>query len=1164
MPLLLYNSVRPNLASLAFNEVVLAAAHGDELSRHLFILPTSRMVREVERELTQEYFQNTKRPIERLPVVTIAGFAQEFYSRLEPGKRDVTPAVQLALMQLAMRNVNLEYYAREGRPPSLGVVERITRVINGVRADGIMPSHFAGDIEFARANNDDPRFDLVKLQDLYNIYSNYLTLLSAYWIDYPGKMAALNTKLFQDREATFRQAFPGVDSILIYGFNEFTPPELALLQQLGYVQGLNVMIYFDYAAENGPLYGNFDEVHNQLSATGYRSLDLDPMSTDVLEEERKPFKHHMRRNLFRTDRRIENPSFDENVNIYGFFNREEEAQGIAALVKSLVIDQGIVPERICITAHTMDRYAELFREHLAGHGVPATITTPNLLDRNALLTALLSALAIPASGYDRRDVIRAITSPYLSFGGAVDAAALTEASTRLRIRRGRHSWGRRIQQRIDFLLPRLTIIADEDDRRAVELELETLNRAARSIEALVEVLDEFGRRMTPSEFHAAFLKLVAKLRAPENIMQLRHNLDAHARIPQDWQRIHDEMERDTRALGAFFRLLEEMTEFFEVEYGISDEEKQRRIAENENRTITDAESKDGRYPLDFYIDHLRTAALRAQYHLREKHDYGVLVAPISAVRGLEFDAMIICGLVDGEFPSAYIPETFLGRPLPNAQERQLRRERMDFYGAITQFRERLILSYPRFSGEKALVRSSFLDALLRITTIEKSGRTIELEELRIVRDRARRGEPLPPHTEFLEGIATYEALAEEAGASLWSGAHVPRIDQAEGMLTNLRRTAGIERARAEAMAQQDTTIAKEYRGIITETLLPEEMEALGKRRLNEYSPSQLELYARCPFKFFAQRILAVRAPAGYDVSLTPLERGILLHKVLFHLYSELRSEDELPITETNRQIVIERARDLAREEIAGIVFDHPYWRIDQERLLGSAALDGLLEQWIIADSARAEEGTTKLNPEFFEVTFGTRNVGGTSTDSELSSREAITLHDLNVQGKVDRVEIYHHGDVIFFAVADYKTGTPPTRRDVHEGTSLQLMIYLEVIRHMLAEHYNVPLENVKPVGGIYYKLDARSIDTRMMALFVPNELKKEVIELRSSKNDPDTVEELEGIIRDVFARAAEYVEGIASGIYHVTTRDVNVICRGCEYHSVCRVSQAGIRPSKTL
>jgi ATP-dependent helicase/nuclease subunit B len=1145
MPLLLYNTARPEFTSLDFKEAVLAAARGGELTRHIFILPTRRLVGEIERELTREHFRITGRPIERLPVHTIGSFAREFHGLLQPSKRDVTPEVQLALMQTAMKRIDLEYYARGGRAPSLGVVEKITRVINGVRADGIMPSDFANDIEYSNDHPEETRFDRAKLTDLYNIYSEYLRLLSDYWIDYAGRMTYLNTALFQDRESTFRRAFPEVRHLLVHGFSEFTQPELALLQQLGMVESLDVQIYFDYAAENGPLYGNFDDVHRKLTLSGYRTLDLDPLETDIPEKQRQPFRHHMRKNLFRTDERIENSSFDERINVYGFFNREEEAQGIAALVKSLVIDEGIQPERICITAFNMEPYAPLFHEHLASNGIPANITTPFLLDRNTLLTALLSALAIPANGYDRRDVIRAITSPYLSFGGTVDAAALTEAATRLRIRRGRATWGRRIGQRIDFLIPRLATVADDDDRRAIELELETLRRAAESIGALEEVLDEFDRRMTPAEFGASFRKLVAKLRAAENIMRLRHDLDARSRTPQDWQRIHDEMERDTRALAAFYRLLDEMTEFFEVEYGTSEKE----------------EDGEGRYPLDFYIDQLRTAALRAQYGLREKHDYGVLVTPTWGMRGISFDAVIVCGLVDGEFPSTYIPETFLGRPLPGAQERQLRRERMEFYGAITQFGERLVMTYPRYAGETALVRSSFLDAFLRITTVEETGRAVELEELRVLRDRARRDEPLPPHTGFLGYITTYEALAEEAGAVLWRGGEIPWIEPAETMLENLRFTSAVERERSRAKSESDDALARPFRGIITEALAPEESEVLAARREIAYSASQLELYARCPFKFFARRIIGATAPATYDVSLTPLERGLLLHKVLFQLYTELRENGELPITTETREDALARARELARNEIDGIVFDHPYWRIDQERLLGSNALDGLLEQWIATDVERLEEEKSELVPEFFEVSFGAGRLRSGSVDGRLSSGEEVRVNDLQIQGTVDRVEIYRRGEDIYFAVADYKTGTPPGRKDIREGTSLQLMIYLEVMRHKLAEHYEVALDRVKPVGGLYYRLDARNVDTKTTAIFVPNELKKDVINLRASKYDPDTVEELEQIIDDVFVRANEYVEGIATGRFHVTTRDVNEVCRGCEYQAVCRVRLVGLERS---
>ncbi|HVZ38391.1 MAG TPA: PD-(D/E)XK nuclease family protein [Candidatus Kapabacteria bacterium] len=1147
MPVLLYNTERPEFTSLEFNEVVLTAARSGELPRFVFILPTPRMVNEVRRTLIREQYAQTSRPLEHLPLYTFESFAREFYNRIGPQKREVMPEVALALMQTAIQGLDLEYYSRKGANVSLGVVQKIARVINGVRADGIMPSDFADDIEYAEAHKDERGYDPVKLRDLHAIYSRYLRLLNTEWVDQAGMMVQLNTALVQERDATFRRAFPGTHTLLAFGFTEFSQPAIAMLQQLGYVRGLSSMIYFDYARENGPLYGNYDDVHRKLVTSGYRSLDLDPLQTDVPEEERRPFRHHMRKNLFRTDDRIENSSFDHLIRAYGFFNREEEVQGIAAMAKSLILDQGIQPERICITAFAMDGYADLFREHLATHGIPSTITAPLPLNRNSVLTALLAALAIPAGGYDRRDVIRAITSPYLSFGAGIDAAALTEASTQLRIRRGRNAWVRRIEMRIAYLRPRLAAIDDDDDRRAVSLELETLERALESIRTLTGMLDAFDRRMSPVEFRDAFLTLTATLRAPENVLRMRHELDARTRTPQDWLRVHDEMERDTRALASFLHLLEEMTAFFEAELD--------RAAEEADGGATKAASGDvHRHPLEFYIEHLRAAAINSHYRLREKHDYGVLVAPVAAMQSLEFDVVILCGLIDGEFPSTYIPEMFLGRPLPDAQDRQLRRERVLFYSAITSFTKSLVATWPRFSGNAELVRSSFLDALIRITTIEESGFVTEVDELRVIRDRVRRGEMLADGLGFLEPIATLEALAEETGAALWARRTVPRIPAADGMLTNLRHTAAVERERAEGTAMRSHARAGEFRGVITEALSDIEREELAARRSREYSPSQLELYARCPFKFFARRVVGAHAPASYDVSLTPLERGLLLHKVLFRLYSELRDDRELPLTAASSVAALERARELAREEIAGIIFDHPYWRIDQERILGSGMLDGLLERWIHADAERTDEERTKLTPEFFEVGFGMGG-GRDSSDPELSRNAPIDLHGITLRGKVDRVETYRRGDEIFFTVADYKTGAAPSRTEIRDGTSLQLIIYLEVIRHLLADHYHVPLENVKPAGGIYYRLDARRVDAEVKAIFVPNEVKKDLLAMKSYRQDPETVDDLVTLIGDLFGRAAEYVEAIASGRFPVTPHDVASACRGCEYHAACRVSQ---------
>ncbi|MBL7989494.1 MAG: hypothetical protein JNJ94_15640, partial [Chlorobi bacterium] len=56
----------------------------------------------------------------------------------------------------------------------------------------------------------------------------------------------------------------------------------------------------------------------------------------------------------------------------------------------------------------------------------------------------------------------------------------------------------------------------------------------------------------------------------------------------------------------------------------------------------------------------------------------------------------------------------------------------------------------------------------------------------------------------------------------------------------------------------------------------------------------------------------------------------------------------------------------------------------------------------------------------------------------------------------------------------------------------------------------------------------------------------------------ESADELQQVIDEVFSKAREYVAGIAAGEYHVTTRNVNEVCRNCDYHTTCRVGELRI------
>src|SRR5207248_3043445 len=126
-----------------------------------------RRVRELGRAITSQHFEQTGRPVERLPLFTFGSFAQALYERAATGKRDVSPELQVSLIERAMKQVDLNYFARSstgsGGDAAPGVVEQIARTINGVRADGIMPSDFARDIELAEKQPENTHYDIVKL-----------------------------------------------------------------------------------------------------------------------------------------------------------------------------------------------------------------------------------------------------------------------------------------------------------------------------------------------------------------------------------------------------------------------------------------------------------------------------------------------------------------------------------------------------------------------------------------------------------------------------------------------------------------------------------------------------------------------------------------------------------------------------------------------------------------------------------------------------------------------------------------------------------------------------------------------------------------------------------------------------------------------------------------
>ena len=239
-----------------------------------------------------------------------------------------------------------------------------------------------------------------------------------------------------------------------------------------------------------------------------------------------------------------------------------------------------------------------------------------------------------------------------------------------------------------------------------------------------------------------------------------------------------------------------------------------------------------------------------------------------------------------------------------------------------------------------------------------------------------------------------------------------------------------------------------------------------------------------------------------------------------------------------------------------------FWDIEAERFIGGPGRTGVLPTFLEAERERNLE----VQPRGFEVRFGP-SVRPESTDPFLGSDEAITVGEVSLSGKIDRVELGNG----MFVIGDYKTGSAtPKLDDILEGRSLQLPLYVAVVEQLLRQQSPSiqgladDLESVQGVGGVYYVLQEESRTELGIGDRDYNERAFEASSrsgqlLPNSRfqiadtdvdSDPDIIGD---IVEVAVGYANQYVCSIADGDFQLTSHDKTKVCRYCSFKRICRV-----------
>jgi len=182
-----------------------------------------------------------------------------------------------------------------------------------------------------------------------------------------------------------------------------------------------------------------------------------------------------------------------------------------------------------------------------------------------------------------------------------------------------------------------------------------------------------------------------------------------------------------------------------------------------------------------------------------------------------------------------------------------------------------------------------------------------------------------------------------------------------------------------------------------------------------FSPSALESYASCPVKWFVERVVGAE---DIDVELDGRMIGQLLHSVLSETYCALSSAGLLPL----KMADVPWAEQIARSCIDRQVWGDQCPGTPAERRLAAWRL-----RWMTRNLFDME--VSAAGPLAFS-----------QTEMWVGGRHGVDIGGLKVRGRIDRVDTTPDGRGMF--ILDYKTGAIPSTSALGSGEGLQLPLYL--------------------------------------------------------------------------------------------------------------------------
>jgi ATP-dependent helicase/DNAse subunit B len=291
--------------------------------------------------------------------------------------------------------------------------------------------------------------------------------------------------------------------------------------------------------------------------------------------------------------------------------------------------------------------------------------------------------------------------------------------------------------------------------------------------------------------------------------------------------------------------------------------------------------------------------------------------------------------------------------------------------------------------------------------------------------------------------------------------------------------------------------------------------------LSEFSPTSLETYGDCPFKYFAGEILKLEFPEEPEDEVMGLDLGSFYHRVLKTLFSSLagRMGGKVDLTDVSDNELI----DLLNKCIEKEDLDKEFGWLSQtvRELIENRIVEKVFPQFMVAEAERIREWNKRgFFPERFEKKIGF-DMGG-----------------IKISGQIDRIDIGDNRALVI----DYKLRSS-NRKQFFDYINLQLPIYLSALRN----------EGIEPYGGYYRFVEKPHLESG--AIWGGRKTIDELINSAMSQVEMYVSLMREGFFAPVIQKKDKGFEREEIEV----KKDEFAPCSWCEFKDLCRVQGGTVR-----